>query len=117
MTLISAPVLVEPLSGIKEMKARRKTEKITNLCSGPGKLCQALQIDKMFNGLVLGEVNNGDEKEIEENSELKITKEIKIFDDGFQVNKIEKSSRIGIKDAMDLEWRFFISGNEFVSKV
>lgn len=88
---------VEPLTEIDKMKKNRKTEKISNLCSGPGKLCAALEINKKHNGMKLG-------------------KEIKIFDDGFAVKKIAASSRIGIKDALDLQWRFFIDGNDFVSK-
>ncbi len=89
---------VEPLNQIEELKKRRKTDKVTNLCSGPGKLCSALGIDKKHNGLKLG-------------------KEIKVYDDDFKAGKIGKSSRIGIKDAQDLQWRFFIEGNEFVSKM
>ncbi len=89
---------VEPLSGIEKMKQHRKTEKISNLCSGPGKLCLALGIDKKYNGLKLG-------------------KEMKVFDDGFKIGKVAASSRIGIKDALDLQWRFFIEGNEYVSRV
>ncbi len=88
---------VEPLSGIEQMKRNRKIEKITNLCSGPGKLCSALGIDKRYNGLKLG-------------------KEIKLFDDGYKVERIANSSRIGIKDALELQWRFFIEGNEYVSR-
>lgn len=88
---------VEPLSGIDRMKERRKTDNVYNLCSGPGKLCSALGIDKSLNGLKLG-------------------KEIKVYDDGFKV-KIGKSSRIGIKDALNLQWRFFVKGNEFMSKI
>lgn len=89
---------VEPLTGIEQMKLIRKTDKLHHLCSGPGKLCLALGIDKKYNGLKLG-------------------KEIKVLDDGFKVSKITTSSRIGIKDALDLQWRFFIEGNEFVSRV
>ena len=88
---------VEPLRGIKKMEKNRQTEKIDNLCSGPGKLCQALDITRDFNGLKLG-------------------KEVKVYDDGFEVKKIATSSRIGIKDALDLQWRFYIEGNEFVSR-
>jgi len=87
---------VEPISGIKEMKERRGTDDIHNLCSGPGKLCSALGIDKNLNGLKLG-------------------KEIKVYDDGYEV-EIKASSRIGIKDALDLQWRFFIENNKFVSR-
>lgn len=35
---------VEPLDGIELMKVRRRTEKLHNLASGPGKLCQAFAI-------------------------------------------------------------------------
>lgn len=87
----------EPLSGIEKMKQHRNTEKISNLCSGPGKLCLALVIDKQYNGLKLG-------------------KEMRVFDDGFKIGKVATSSRIGIKDALDLQWRFFLDGNEHVSK-
>ena len=89
---------VEPISGVEEMKKRRNCEKLTNLCSGPGKLCSALGIDRSYNNIPLG-------------------KEIKVFDDGYKVKKIGKSSRVGIKDGLELEWRFFIAENEFVSKV
>ena len=88
---------VEPLSKIDVMKKRRKTEKIHNLCSGPGKLCQAFEINKEYNGHPIG-IN------------------IQVFDDGYIVNSIGKSSRIGIKDAQELEWRFFVMNSLFVSK-
>ncbi|MEW5896957.1 MAG: DNA-3-methyladenine glycosylase [Nanoarchaeota archaeon] len=89
---------VEPLNRLEELKQIRKTKDIANLCSGPGRLCRAFAIGKSFNGLKLG-------------------KEIRVLDDGFKVIKIGSSSRIGIKDALDLQWRFFIEGNEFVSRV
>ncbi|MBU0456884.1 MAG: DNA-3-methyladenine glycosylase [Nanoarchaeota archaeon] len=89
---------VEPLNKIDQLKKRRKTDKITNLCSGPGKLCQAFGIDRNLNGLKLG-------------------KEVKVYDDSFRVGKIGQSSRVGIKDALDLQWRFFVFDNHFISKV
>ena len=87
---------VEPIFGIEKMKVNRKTDKINNLTSGPGKLCIALGVTKEHNGLELGN-------------------EIKLFDDGYVVNNIVASSRIGIKDALELQWRFFVKGNVFVS--
>lgn len=116
---------VEPLSGIETMKKRRKTDKITNLCSGPGKLCQALAIDRRHNGLKLGaEVKNPRSKLsgiprifTPKNGDKYHFSGIKVYDDGFVVPAIASSSRIGITDALDLPWRFFIPGNEFVSKV
>ena len=87
---------VEPLERIEEMMKRRDTDKITDLCSGPGKLCQALNIDNRFNGIEIG-------------------KDIKLYDDGFKPD-IAKSSRIGISTATDLEWRFFIKDSMFLSR-
>lgn len=89
---------VEPLNRIEEMKKRRKCDKVNNLCSGPGKLCQAFNIDKRHNGLMLG--NN-----------------VKVYSDNYPVTEIGSSSRVGIKDALHLKWRFFIPESEFVSKV
>ena len=88
---------LEPLTGIEEMKQRRNCETITNLCSGPGKVCQALAIDKEHNGLKLG-------------------RKISVFDDGHIPPAIGSSSRIGIKEGRDLLWRFFVSNSQFVSK-
>ncbi len=87
----------EPLRGIEKMKGKRKSLDVRNLCSGPGKLCSALSIDRSYNGFKIGD-------------------KVKVFDDGFKVTKILSSSRIGIKEAVDLPWRFFIEGNEFVSR-
>ena len=88
---------VEPLKGMEKMMKNRKSDDIKNVCSGPGKLCSALEIDRTFNG-------------------RKVGREITIFDDGFMVKKIGKSSRVGIKDAQHLQWRFFVEGSEYVSK-
>jgi DNA-3-methyladenine glycosylase len=46
---------LEPTQGIPRMQARRGTEKLTALCSGPGKLCQALDITGAQNTLSLTE--------------------------------------------------------------
>jgi len=89
---------VEPLNKHNVLKKIRKTDKIINFCSGPGKLCQAFNITKLHNDTPLGE-------------------KIKVFDDDYKVGQIARSSRVGIKDALHLKWRFFIQDNEFVSKV
>ena len=38
---------LEPVDGLELMMKRRKTDKIKNLCSGPGKLCVAMDITKI----------------------------------------------------------------------
>ncbi len=88
---------VEPLEGIKQMKKNRAVNDVRNLCSGPGKLCRALGITRSHNGAKVGEA-------------------VKVYDSGYRVQKIGASPRIGIKDALHLQWRFFIEDNEFVSK-
>lgn len=42
-----------PLEGIPMMMCSRKTTHTENLTNGPGKLCQALQITKALDGLIL----------------------------------------------------------------
>ena len=41
---------LEPVEGIELMKGRRKTDVFKNLCSGPGKLCSAMDISRAQNG-------------------------------------------------------------------
>lgn len=87
---------VEPIDGVALMKKRRKSEKIEQLCNGPGKVCQAFGIGKKQHNQEVG-------------------KEIRVYDLGNEV-EIKKSPRIGISFAKDIEWRFYINGNKFVSK-
>ncbi len=96
---------LEPLEGIEIMKERRKTEKLINLCNGPGKLCQALNITKENYGEDLCGNN------------------IYILDNKNNKNSamnIITSPRINIDYAEECKnflWRYFIEGNKFVSKV
>lgn len=93
---------LEPLEGIELMRARRKREKITELCSGPGKLCAAMGIDRSCYGLdLLGET-------------LSITPGEPVAD-----AQIGVSARIGVAyagEAADYPWRFFLRDNPHVSK-
>jgi DNA-3-methyladenine glycosylase len=79
------------------MKERRKTNKIENLCSGPGKLTQAFGITKEHNNLCL------------------FTGELQIHGSR-EKPEIQTSTRIGLSTGQDLELRFFINGSKFVSK-
>ncbi len=90
---------LEPLTGLKTMKKKRKISNLKNLCSGPGKWTQAFGIDKRFNGLSV----------VEKNSVIKILDSRKKFE-------IVSTPRIGIKKGLDLNTRFFIKNNKFVSK-
>jgi DNA-3-methyladenine glycosylase len=53
---VGAGVLVralEPLEGINQMERRRKTDKLTDLARGPGRLAVALRIDQRLDGVDL----------------------------------------------------------------
>ncbi len=91
---------LEPVAGIDEMCRRRKTELLHNLTNGPAKLCQAMGIDRALNGVRLD------------------GKGLFIADDGYKVRgaDIESSTRIGIRNGTESKWRFFLKGNEFVSR-
>jgi len=88
---------LEPVRGIALMQKRRGTKKIENLCNGPGKLTQALGITLKHNNMSLLE---GD---------------MRIFDSR-KKPEICSSRRIGLSAGKELELRFFINENRFVSK-
>lgn len=89
---------LEPFEGIDLMKKRRRKQKLQDLASGPGKLCQALDIDRKLNGADL------------------CGNSIYVQDRGEVPKIIARSPRIGIKEGKEKKWRFFIRGNEFISR-
>jgi DNA-3-methyladenine glycosylase len=93
---------VEPLSGIEIMLQHRTVpkSKITSITSGPGKLCQALGIDISLYGT---DVTTAD-------SSLFISEAVAT---DFLV---KTTPRVGISKAKDALLRFYIDGNEFVSR-
>ena len=96
-----AAVLVralEPLEGIEVMVRRRRTRSLRDLCRGPGRLCEALNIDRRLDGI-----------------DLIASRELWLGDAGLAAVKIRKSKRIGITKAADRHLRFYESGNPFVS--
>ena len=79
---------IQPRQGIKRMIKNRKTNVISNLANGPGKLTQAMQI-------TLKEYN------------LDLTKNSSLFIiDGEKPAKIIAKPRIGIKIGVDKLWNF-----------
>lgn len=94
---------LEPLIGIKEMKKRRRVRKLKDISNGPGKLCQALKITKMLYGESL--IGN----------KIWITPSPRKIPE----KNIIYAKRIGIDYAKEFKhklWRFFIKGNQFVSR-
>lgn len=91
---------LEPIDGISLMQKRRNTENLINLCNGPGKLCQAMGLNKDQNGIDLME-------------------DILYLEDSTETFEIISSKRINIEyaeEAKDYEWRFYIKENKFISK-
>jgi len=100
---IGAGVLVralEPVDGVDLMRARRGLQRELDLCSGPGKLTQALDIELKDNNqdLLAGPVT------------------IAPRPPGWEQVELVSGPRIGITRAMDLPWRFCARGNRNVSK-
>ena len=94
---------LEPLDGIKLMQKRRKTTKLTNLCSGPGKLCQAFGINRQHNDLCLYSSLSPPEKSL-------------YIESSREKPEIAVSTRIGLSAGQDLQLRFFIKDSKFVSR-
>jgi DNA-3-methyladenine glycosylase len=91
---------VEPVSGIEYMMKNRGTDNIYNLCSGPGKLTKAMEIDLKQNGVSL----LGDELFIAEPFVVR-------------KHKIISTKRIGISKNSDKLYRFIDTDSPFVSRI
>ena len=90
---VGAAVLIralEPVDGIEVMRARRGLERVEELCSGPGKLTQALDIGLSLNGssLVDGPI------------------ELLTREPGARDPRVVTGERVGITKAVELPWRF-----------
>lgn len=96
---------IEPVAGINLMQNNRQMEKISNLTNGPGKLVQALNIGNDLYGQSFI------------SSPLKIYS-ADSFPELFRNRKFEvvTTTRIGISKGNNLNLRFYIMNNPFVSK-
>jgi DNA-3-methyladenine glycosylase len=96
----AAAVLIralEPTHGIAAMRRRRGVADERSLCSGPGKLTEALGITHAHNGLAL------DAPPI-----ALIARSVKV--------DVVTGLRIGITKAVELPWRYGLRGSKFLSK-
>lgn len=89
---------VEPLSGIQEMERRRKRSVLQELCSGPGKLAQAMGI-----------TGKEHEKDL-------CADPMFCFLQRRSRPKVVTDVRIGISQAKDLPWRFLLKDSPYVSR-
>ena len=88
---------LEPTEGLAAMRRRRGVPDQRLLCSGPGKLCEALGVTDRHNGLALD----------------KAPFEVRPREGNA---KIVRGARIGITKAMDKPWRFGLKDSRFLSK-
>ena len=88
---------LEPTAGIAAMRRRRGVPDVRALCSGPGKLCQALGVTHKHNGLAL----DRPPFELRERAEKL---------------EIAVGPRVGLTKAVDKPWRYGLKGSKFLSK-
>ena len=88
---------LEPTSGIDTMRRRRQQTDIRKLCAGPGQVGQALAITRAMNG-----------KRVDIRPFSLVPATVR--------PKVVRGPRIGISKAIELKWRFGLSGSAFVSR-
>jgi DNA-3-methyladenine glycosylase len=88
---------LEPTDGLDQMVERRGTSDERLLCSGPGKLCQALAVTGAHDGLPLD------------------APPFALFATG-QAPALATGPRIGITKAAETPWRFGAAGSRFLSR-
>jgi DNA-3-methyladenine glycosylase len=88
---------LEPTEGLGAIRRRRGLKDERALCSGPGKLCQALAVSSRHNGLPLDRAPFEIRARVEESD-------------------IAVGPRIGISKAVEHPWRYGLKGSLFLSK-
>lgn len=88
---------VEPTHGLELMQARRGLDRPRLLCSGPGRLCQAMGVTIEHNGAPIDQPPF----------------ELSPAEDAVE---LVVGPRIGITKAVELPWRFGLRGSAFLSR-
>lgn len=88
---------IEPVEGVREMVQNRQLRAPAHIADGPGRLTQALGIDRSLN------------------DEDMVTSVLLFVERGPRPLTIRRSSRVGIKRGTERLWRYFIGGNRHVS--
>lgn len=100
---------LQPLTGLREMAKQRGLQEfnpdsvrdLRKLLSGPGKLCEALEITRPH--------DNG--KDL-----LSSRSDLQVRDDGFRVEQITVTRRIGITKSADMPLRYLVAESPFLSR-
>ncbi len=88
---------LQPTEGLHQMAERRGSSGERSLCSGPGKLTQALAIDNSFHGRDFFQI-----------------RDVRLLHPREEVS-VEIDRRIGITKSAELDWRFLLADSGFVS--
>ena len=88
---------IAPTQGLPLMRRRRRVSALRSLCSGPGKLAQALGVTIMHNGLALDRAP----------FELRARE---------RTPELAVGTRIGISKAVEHPWRYGLKGSPFLSR-
>jgi DNA-3-methyladenine glycosylase len=88
---------LEPVAGLEEMRVRRGVADPRLLCSGPGRLCQALGVTREHDGLPLDRPP----------FELRPRRD---------EPELVRGPRIGITKAVEQPWRYGLAGSRFLSR-
>jgi DNA-3-methyladenine glycosylase len=88
---------LEPTQGLDEMRARRRLDDPRLLCSGPGRLCQALAVTRDHDGAALDAPPFGVYARM-------------------AVPEIVSGTRVGITKAAERPWRHALAGSRFLSR-
>jgi DNA-3-methyladenine glycosylase len=91
---------LEPTRGIELMRERRGREELVELCSGPGKLTEALGVGLELNGADL----------------FQGPFELSPPAGEWRTAEVITGPRIGITKAAELPWRYCVGGSRFVSR-
>jgi DNA-3-methyladenine glycosylase len=91
---------LEPTRGVELMRERRGRHEVPELCSGPGKLAEALGVGLSLNGADL----------------LAPPFELAESSGGWEGVEVITGPRIGITKAADLPWRYCVKGSRYVSR-
>ena len=100
---------LEPVAGMKEMAQARglselnfqSSRDLRKLTTGPGRLCEALSITRP---------RDNDKDMLSSQSDLQV------MDDGYQVEKVRVTKRVGITKSAEMPLRYVIAGNAYVSR-